>query len=119
MKKSDLRTGMIVTFDCGRKGRVMIGVRSYGIDSDIISYSTRGWDGLCNWDQDLTSDSKYCSDIVKVEMCDYMGDLLEFDARNKKTLWERVTETLAEKEKREILEQMEEITERLYKLEVK
>ena len=103
MKKSDLRTGMIVTFNCGRKGRVMIGVRSYGIDSDIISYSTRG----------------YCSDIVKVEMCDYMGDLLEFDARNKKTLWERVTETLAEKEKREILEQMEEITERLYKLEVK
>ena len=119
MKKSDLRTGMIVTFDCGRKGRVMIGVRSCGIDSDLISYSAGGWDGLWDWNQDLTSDAEYCSDIVKVEMCDYMGALLEFDARNKRTIWERVTETPAEKEKRKIVEQMEELTERLNNLEVK
>ncbi len=73
MKRSDLRAGMIVTLDCGRKG-------------------------------------------IVVEMCDYIGDLLEFDAR----LWERVSRRrFAEKEKREIVEQIEELTERLNKLEVK
>ena len=119
MKKSDLRTGMIVTLDCGRKGRVMIGVRNCGITRDFVCYEVGGWDSLDNWNHDLTSDIKYCNNIVKVEMCDCMGDLLEFDARNKKTLWEMVTETPAEKEKREIVEQMEELTERLNKLEVK
>ena len=156
MKRSDLRTGMIVTLNCGRKGIVMIDVRNCGIFGDFISYPVGGWNDLCNWNNDLTSDAEYCSDIVKVEMCDYMGDLLEFDARSKRTLWERVTETpaekekraimkqvemcdyigdllefdarlwervsrrrFAEKEKRKIVEQMEELTERLNKLEVK
>ena len=119
MKKSDLRTGMIVTFEDGSKGRVMLGVRNCGKDSDLVSYSVGGWDGLYNWNQDLTSDTECCSDIVKVEMCNHMSDLLEFDTRSKRTLWERVKETPAEKEKREIMKQVEELTERLNKLEVK
>ena len=64
MKKSNLRTGMVITTREGKKAIVLLNTWKFG---DVVQYfpGHGGWNSLLYWNEDLTS-IEY-SDIVRVE----------------------------------------------------
>ena len=93
MTKSDLRTGMIVTYREGRRGVVYLNVYPVQLDksNDVIVDNGDGWMRLADYNEDLTCKSYDKYDIVKIESVpNVLWFTTPFDEKLKtKVLWER------------------------------
>ena len=100
MKKSDLKTGMVVELANGRRGLVVVN-NCYGEDG--IIYSNDNWSGLDAYDEDLTwnfvgPDSQL--DVVKVYKPSTPNNFLNFKTLKDhlfgtmKLIWERKVNTV-------------------------
>ena len=93
MTKSDLRTGMIITYREGRRGMVYLNVYPAMMNNsnDIIVDEGNGWMRLADYNEDLTCKNYDKYDIVKIESApNALWFPTPFDKEMKtKVLWER------------------------------
>ena len=93
MKKSDLKTGYIVTTRSGREYVVYLDVdTSYTDDKDVlVCANTYNWYTLRNFNEDLTHKFDSISDIMKVEKPyhPYCFQNMGYENCKRELLWER------------------------------
>lgn len=92
--KSDLKTGMRVTTKHGETYLVLKQFsHTYNNDSDIlVGYCGHSWEGLKNYNEDLTSRGDSSQNIVKVEVPNHCYSVLDqkYDSETAyKTLWNK------------------------------
>ena len=90
MKKSDLRTGMIVTLRNGNKKQVYIDVVTNNLQNGNVITDGSTWSDLYHYNEDLTYKGLRELDIVKVAYVGFVTGLhagVESPVGN--TIWER------------------------------
>lgn len=106
MKKSDLKTGYIITQRNGKEGIVILNAKSNYAnckdEENIVLRNKDSWDSLRVWDEDLTHFNYAGNDIVKIERIPHPYAFLDINyEREKRTLlWKRKDEkkSLTDKE---------------------
>ena len=92
MTKSKLKTGMIVTQRCGNKFMVFENANVYATNDDnkiLVEINGSVWSNLrASYNEDMTSAYNSDFDIMKVEKCTSIADLLNIK-RQTITIWER------------------------------
>jgi hypothetical protein len=84
MKKSDLKTGMLVVFRSGKEGVVLLGHYD-GIDNNIIwMFRTNTWTALKYVNEDLTNGLSIEHDVIEVYSTPVYNP-----TQKKYLLWER------------------------------
>lgn len=98
MKKSELRTGMIVTL---RSGNEYVFFKDFAVDDDycmkndnegiIVNGQLPSWARIKNYSNDLKHNTYQDLDIVKVEIPShpYAFTNIPYDKRDRKLMWER------------------------------
>ena len=93
MKKSDLKTGMIVTLRNGKQWMVYKNIQTQrNVDDVIVGIDgSDNWNLLYHYNEDLTNKGYPDLDIVKVEEVThpYAFVRLDYDADKRKVLWKR------------------------------
>ena len=93
MKKSDLKTGMIVTLCNGKQLMVYKNIQTKWNVGDVIVdiYGSDNWNLLDNYNEDLTNEGYPDLDIVKVEEVThpYAFVRLDYDSDKRTVLWKR------------------------------
>lgn len=93
MKRSDLRTGMVVYTRDKKRGMIFRNICTDGMSNgrDIIVFNNGTWSLLSDYDDDLTCPDRNCLDIIKVKAINTSLELAQLlhDVHCDKTLWER------------------------------
>ena len=94
MKKSDLKSGMIIEGKNGEKGIVLLNTSNGDVIGGAGGGKNKTWCGLYNYREDLTYGGLEDDTIVKVYDVDSNMNLGSFDECNLKLIWTRPVEPI-------------------------
>lgn len=94
MTKSELKTGMIVTYRDGKQRVVFRDTAMSKYNKDFVTDGV-GWSSLSTWEEDLTCSLFKEMDIMKVEVATSFVMMcrnpVDIPSSYRKTIWERPT----------------------------